>query len=427
MRPMSAFGISKWIPLLFRFSAGQSVILAINLITGFLILRFLSISEYAIYIVASMLQTVVSLGTDRGMSQGVVTIGAPVREDAVSFGALVSAALRLRARLFLYVAPIVLVIAYTLLQGIEVHLQVILAVAVLALASGWVHQSGQVATAVLNANHDSSGLIRAGAAAALLRLFLVLTVCEWSPFAGAALVVNLIASFVHTQLLWRRCECHLVMPAQSPRNFSNELVAFMRPLLPGIIYYLMQAQIATILLALAGLTYAVAEVGALGRVGQIVGLLMLLNGFFVQPYFSRITSRAQYARRAWQLALLLAAAFVAVTLSAVAWPNAWLMVLGSKYQGLEGELVIALVGAQLSVAGAMLYSIVIASGRTSGQWVQIFLGVGAQILFLATSEINSTRAALVLTLLPAVTYVALQGGLVTYVLATWRENNSAQS
>src|SRR5258706_11315014 len=169
---MSWAGLSHWLPLLARFSAGQAVILAINLVTGFLILRFLSIDEYAIYILASVLQSLGSLGADLGMSQGVVSVGAPLRDDKVAFGSLVRGAVRLRAKLFMVVTPIVLAVAYVLLRGNAVRLDTALAVTFLALAIAWIQQSASIATAVLNANHDSTGLLRAGSATAITPLVL---------------------------------------------------------------------------------------------------------------------------------------------------------------------------------------------------------------------------------------------------------------
>lgn len=415
-------GLSHWIPLLARYSAGQLLILVINLITGFLILRFLSISEYAIYILASLLQTVGSLGTDLGMSQGVVSLGAPIREDKAAFGSLVRSAMRLRRKLFLAVVPIVLVIAYMLLHGNESRIEIAIAVTVLALAIAWVQQSGSIATAALNANHDSSGLLRAGVGSGIVRLILVAIVCSSAPYAVAAMVINLVGAVVNSGMLWRRCGQYLGIIGQEMQDNSDKLASFMKPLLPGIIYYLVQGHVSTFVLALAGTTVAVAEVGALGRLGQIIGVLTLLNGFFVQPYFARVTDRARFANRAGQMALILGLGFAIVTASSILAPGAWLLVLGPQYDGLTSELTIALLGAQLSVAGAILYTIVIATGRTRGQWLQIAMGVGAQLTFLAIFDVKGTREALVLNLLPAATYAVLQCGLLIHVLVTWNRN-----
>jgi O-antigen/teichoic acid export membrane protein len=420
---MRARGISHWVPLLGRFITGQGTIVAINLVTGFLILRALSISEYAIYVLVSLLQTIGSMGTDLGMSQAVVTLGAPMREDKRSFSSLVASAIRLRKRLFLAVAPVVLVIAYAILP-VEARGAVVGIVAVLlALAIAWVQQSGSLATAILNANHDSSGLFRAGVSAAVIRLALVSLVCSSMPYAVSAIAINFAGAAVNTALLWSRSKHFLEDGEVVARQYTDRLVGFMKPLFPGILYYLVQGQVAIVLLAWAGATVAVAEVGALGRLGQVIGVLAMLNGFFIQPYFACLLDRRQFARRAAQLGLILAVGCVLVTLSSIVAPSAWLLVLGPQYRGLADQLVIALLGAQLSVIGATLYTVVIATGRTVGQWLQIPLGIGAQLLFLANIGVKGTEDALLLNLLPAATYAALQCGLLLHKLATWERDD----
>ena len=59
-------GVLYWSAVITRFMSGQVLIQIVNMITGFLILRFLSIPEYAIYILASLIQSVAALGSDWG-------------------------------------------------------------------------------------------------------------------------------------------------------------------------------------------------------------------------------------------------------------------------------------------------------------------------------------------------------------------------
>jgi len=422
---MRARGFSHWVPLLVRFITGQGTIVAINLVTGFLILRALSVSEYAIYVLVSLLQTIGSMGTDLGMSQAVVSLGAPIREDKPSFSSLVASAIRLRKRLFFAVVPVVLVIAYMILpvegRGAGVGVVVVL----LALAIAWVQQSGSLATAILNANHDSRGLFRAGVSASVIRLALVSLVCSSAPYAVSAITINLAGAAVNTALLWNRSRHFLGDGEGVAQQCTDRLVGFMKPLFPGILYYLVQGQVATVLLAWAGATVAVAEVGALGRLGQVIGVLAMLNGFFIQPYFARVPDRRQFARRTVQLGLILIVGCVLLTVSSIVAPSAWLLVLGPQYRGLADQLVIALLGAQLSVIGATLYTVVIATGRTVGQWMQIPLGIGAQLFFLVNFGVRGTEDALLLNLLPAATYAALQCGLLLHKLATWEREDGA--
>jgi O-antigen/teichoic acid export membrane protein len=425
---MSKTGLSRWVPLLASFSAGQAAILVINLVTGFLILRLLSIEEYAIYMIASTLQALGSVGTDLGMSQGLVSIGAPLREDKEALGRLVRAAAMLRSRLFLVVVPLVLVAAYLLMRRAPIDPMSFAAVTTVVLLSAWVQQSAAIDTAVLNANHEARALVKAGLGTAMVRMLLVISVCAAAPYAIAALATNLIGSLANVALLRRRsAKLFEHVGSAGSEDFSRQLMAFVKPLLPGTLYYLVYGHVSTFLLGIAGITVAIAEVGALGRLGQIVGVLLLFNGVFIQPYFARLQDRKQYASRALQVVAVLASACFAITVSAVALPQAWLALLGANYAGLEEELLIALAGAQLSTVTIVLYTMVIATRRTEGQWLQIPFGLAVQAAFVLTHGVGNTRDALILNVLPLTTSFAIECGLLAYVIASWRTRHSGGS
>lgn len=419
---MNNSGFFRWGTLIARFLSGQVLIQVVNLITGFLILRFLSIDEYAIYILASLLVTVGALGSDMGISQGVISIGAPIRDDRSAFSGLVRSAIRLRRRFFFFAVPVVALLAYVVLHEAENRISAIIAVTLLALATAWVQQSVTIGVSVLNAHHDSVGLTRTGLGSALCRLILVAIFCSVVPFALTALAINLAGMLLNAWFLSRHCKNHLNAERLDDPIFSTKLLDFVKPLIPSVVWCLIQGQLVVFLLGLSGAIGAVAEVGALGRLGQVIGVLGMVNGFFIQPYFARITDYRNYVKRVVQVVAVLLLVFAAVTCSTLALPDLWLAILGPKYGGLSGELVIAMAGAQLSVAGAIIYTIVIATRVTRGQWLQIALGLGAQLGFLAVVGVNSTHDALMLNLVPAAAILLLECGLLTQVLISWKKS-----
>lgn len=421
---MNNSGFFRWGALIARFLTGQVAVQLVNLVTGFLILRFLSINEYAIYILASLLVTVGALGSDMGISQGVISIGAPIRDDKTAFSGLVKSAIILRRRFFVLAIPGVTVLAYVVLKETENRIPTMIAVTLLAMATAWVQQSVTLGVSVLNAHHDSSGLTRAGLGSALYRLILVAMFCRVAPFALTALAINLAGMLLNAWLLSRNCRNYLNTEIPDHRDFSAKLLEFVKPLIPGVVYHLIQGQIAVFLLGFSGATGAVAEVGALGRLGQVIGVLGMVNGFFIQPYFARIADYRNSAKRAVQVIAALLLVFAVVTVSTLIFPELWLAILGPNYKGLAGELVIAMAGAQLSVAGAVIYTMVIAMRVTRGQWLQIALGLGAQVAFLVVVGVKSTHDALLLNLVPAAAYVILQLGLLTHVLVLWRKHGT---
>ncbi len=419
---MNQRGLLRWGTLIARFLTGQAAVQLVNLITGFLILRFLSLHEYAVYTLASLLQSVASVGSDLGVSNAVVSIGAPIREDVPAFSALLRSALRLRRRFFARELPVVVILAYVLLRGTEDRISVMVAVILLAMVTAWVQQSVTLGVSVLNTHHDSSGLTRTGVGAALCRLILVAVFCRVVPHALTALAINLAGMLLNALLLSRLCRRYVSPESRDEENFAPRLLAFARPLMPGVVYYMLQGQISLFLLGIAGATGPVAQVGALGRLGQAIGILTMVNAFFIQPYFARIGNYRDFTKRSLQTIAALLLFFGAVTASSWLFPGIWLALLGPKYGGLERELVIALAGAQLTVAGGIIFTMVIATRVTRGQWIQIPLGLGTQVAFLAANGLKSTHDALMMNLLPAVAVLALECGLLARVLSSWRRH-----
>lgn len=418
---MNNSGLLRWSALIGRFLTGQLVVQLVNLIAGFLILRYLSIQEYAIYLLASLLLSVASVGSDMGVSHAVISIGAPIRDDKAAFGGLLRSAMILRRQFFVLAVPVVLVIAYIVLHDIESPFFAVIAATALAIVTAWVRQSVTLGVSVLNAHHDSSSLMRAGLSSALCRLILVTIFCRAEPYAVTALGINLAGELLYAWLLSRFCSKYSIARGASNQNFSARLLEFTKPLIPSILYALLQGQISLFLLGIAGATRAVAEVGALGRLGQLFVVLGMVNGFFIQPYFARIQDCRNFANRAIQVIAVLIVAFSVVTASTLIWPDLWLAILGEKYKGLAGELVIAVAGAQLSLAGGVIYTMVIASRVTRGQWLQIALGLGGQVAFLASVGVNGTRDALMLNLIPAATLVISQCWLLAHMLFLWKK------
>ena len=78
-----------------KFLLGQGLAQALMLLVGLLLLRLLSIEQYALYTVAGTLLALVTVGSNFGLSQAIVSLGAARRDDKYHLGALLDAARRL--------------------------------------------------------------------------------------------------------------------------------------------------------------------------------------------------------------------------------------------------------------------------------------------------------------------------------------------
>lgn len=320
-----------------RFLFGQGLVTAVNVVVGLVIVRMLPLSEYALYVSASLLLTLISTGSDMGLSQGVTSLGARVHNSPASLDSLVVAALRYRKRFFAVAAMAVLLVGYFMFQDRQWGLDRVSVVVAMVVAIGWVQSPLGIRKAVLNINHDEQSLFKIGISEAAAR-FGTVWICLLSPTVESALFINLLGFIAARVVVIKQFKpLHLDVAVVSEEH-SRQLRDFVIPLMPAVIYYMMQAQLSVFLLNIYGYTDSVAHVGALGRLGQVIGLLMMLNPFLVQPFFARLDERREFVLWVGVVVITLALIAAAIVVSGYVFPTGWLFILGQTYSELTTEL-----------------------------------------------------------------------------------------
>ena len=416
---MYSEGVKFWGMLIGRHLVGQSVVRVINLFVGMVILWLLPVEEYALYMVASLLLVITSLGSDLGFSQAVNTIGARLCGDKQRIGSLFSSAYYYQKIMLLIADAAMVFMAAFMLFGHEWEVSGVIITLVLVLLMSWVQLPLNLKRTILNIHHESDGLFLAGAAEAIVRLILV-SACLVLPSANVGLGINLVGVLVARIILAWKCEHLIEDNLDRDMNQCSELKAFVVPLIPIIIYYAFQNQISIFILSLLGNTASIAEVGALGRLGQIFVVLHSIFPFFLQPYFARINDRTVFIRGVARLSGVLILLSTLGVLSAYLVPELWLFILGGKYSNLTDELPIAMMTALLIIAGGAIYTVVISRSFTIGQSWAVGVGLLSQIFYVLIYGVDSTYNALVLNMLPSIGYLLVQITLLTAMMRAWK-------
>src|SRR6185503_7985331 len=86
----------------------QAVVQLLSFCSGILIIRSLTQQEYAYFTIANTMQGTLNLLADIGISAGVISIGGRVWQERHRFGALIRTGLKLRKRLALVAAAVVI-------------------------------------------------------------------------------------------------------------------------------------------------------------------------------------------------------------------------------------------------------------------------------------------------------------------------------
>ena len=334
----------EWTKRLGAVGGAQTLVQGLGFATGILVVRMLPTREYALYTLVNTLLGTMTVLSDGGISSGVMAEGGKVWQDADRLGRVVATGLRLR-RLFTFWS--LAVWTPVLLFLLRSHGAPWGEVALLLAATGafcWFAFLGSVhglAPALWQRLRDTQRISieqnagrLGGSAAALL---------AW-PNAAMAVGATLAAQIWATFRL-RRLSGALIGDAQAEDPaVRREVLKIVRRILPVSVYFCLSSQLTVWLISLRGSTTALAQVGALGRLGQIFTLFSAVVAMVVLPRFARLGPvRGLVIRRYLQVMALLGFGGAAVAGLVALYPHEALWILGPGYAGLTYEVELATV------------------------------------------------------------------------------------
>ncbi len=416
---MKLKNLTHWLLKINNYLAGQLLIKLVDFFTAIIVLRALSITEYALYIIAGSLLTVGSMISDLGLSQAIITLGSKHQNNLPYLGSLINAAKKYRQKFYLVALILVTILMPIMTKEHGWNVLNISYCLILILISNWFQQNVSFNNSILNIHHDSKGLFNAGMVTSLVRLILTITLCRTSPQAVIILLINLIGVITNGVTLSFLCKKYISEKATSDFK-EQDIKRFIMPLIPGITYFTFQGNISTFFLTLLGTTKAVAQFGALGRLGQIIGFVGMLNPFFIQPYFARLTSKKDFFKKCFIVIVFLIIFIGTLLISSYTVPDLWLLILGNQYSNLKNELPVAILAGSLSLCTGVLYFITI-SRSTKGQAYGVLINLTIITCFVFLNPITTVKDGFLLNILVECGYILLEIIILSRLIATWKK------
>jgi hypothetical protein len=391
--------------------AGQSVVQALALGTGLLLVRWMTKQQYAEYTLAASGLAMLNVITDLGLSSAVLGIGGQWRGDSISLAGLIHSALHYRRRLLYGIAPALFIALPWIFARHGWPLSTAIVLALLVFVASWLQAGAVIYGTILKLEFAIAPLQFIDAIGGAIRLGAVLLLGMGRITALNAVVINLLGSAWQFAGNRARASAHLGRGVRSGPREQQAIWDFTRPLVAANLFYAAQGQLTIWLTGIFAPVTAIAEVGALGRLGQVTLLMNTSVALLVQPYLARLPIKGPYRIRLLQITMLQGAAAVALVLSGLCWPQLWLRILGSHYQALEHEVMLAIVLAGTVFLGDCFYFSLIARSRTSYQWLRIPATLGGILLGAILSPPATTMTAIAFQFFVVIPYVVLQACL----------------
>jgi O-antigen/teichoic acid export membrane protein len=405
--------IRHWARLFSEYAAAQVVIQALGVLAGLWLVNLLPVREYALYTFALSILAFLSVFSDLGVGSALIYFRRETRAAGAAFEPYVRAAYRVRYALL--VPGLCAGLVFLAKMGPERGFAgaEILAVAAMLAAAVWAQVGSSIAVLQLRLEGLYRGSYVAEGCANAMRLLVVTAM--WlgaAPLAWLAMLSGaagaLTGRAVAAGALRRAGQAPPPRPAREPGHAPLKgIVRYVLPISLSAAYFSIQGPLVIWLSAYFAGTRSVAEVGALGRLGLIFGLLSGFMGAVLIPRLSAVTDEALYLRRYLQFWVVLGGFGAGVVALAWAVPDGLLWLLGEAYAGLGAAVLVVAVSAVLASWGGYIVAINNARGWVRLQPVAVAIFAAVQISLIMVLDLSSTIGVL---------YYGLWSGLAGLVL-----------
>jgi O-antigen/teichoic acid export membrane protein len=347
-----------------KFATGQFFLQFINILNGFFLLRWLSISEQAKFSVAFSIQSFVLSLSDLGFTSSILALVGTRVSDKKVVGSYIMVAKRLRGYLFIVSSLVTLILlpliihkqSWSYFELATIFLPVLLAVYWQA-----------------NISLYDSTLVMHKKVVELYKPQIFFAACKFTinyflfalGYIGAisTLILNAVVIFFTGNAFKKKAQPYIEISNSKYEIEFKEMVNYLKPLFPNLVFNAFYGQIQIFLISLFGKTNNIAEVAALGKLAQIFLFLGSINSVIVAPFIAK-SSMETLVKKYFFVVLISIFIALFIFLSSIFFPNFYLFLLGQKYYYLKNELSLIMSNACLAYIGGVLWTM-----HSARKWV----------------------------------------------------------
>jgi O-antigen/teichoic acid export membrane protein len=401
----------RWAKILSAYFTAQTLTQLLGIAAGLLFVNLMPVREYALYTLATSVITFFTFASDLGSSTSLVYFFHQSTKEGEAFGPHLQAVLSLRRLAFL-LGAVAVVAAFPWTAGAKgFGWRESLLVTGGILLCVWFQIGSSLRVLALRLADRYGPSYRAEMAGGLVRLLLAAALVAAARLEAWLGVLTAAAASATVAFLARPESSAAAAVDLQP--YRRKVLRYLLPTLPSALYFSIQGTLTVWLAATFGATRNIAEVGALGRLGLLVGIFSSLTGVVFLPRLARVVDDRLYRRRFLQFGLALAGVAAALLAAAAAFPGLFLLLLGKHYAGLQRELLLVVAGAGLTLLDGYVVSVNLARSWTRWQGAAVASLIAAQALLVAVLPLSTTAGVLTFNLLGSAAALAGQLAIAT--------------
>ena len=372
-------------------------------ISGLLLVRILPVNEYGFYTLVLAAFTFICTFFVLFATETLSFFRWRAGKKSKSWVPYFHAVMRFRRMVFMF--AFISSAAYVLSMGLHLGIEIsttLIAISLIGLSAWLAIHSGIIAYVLkLEQRFRQAYVVELSNEGA--KFIAVCLICFFgyaTSLAGMASIAigSLLAAILATKLLDQRYSQAMKPIRRHVYQNNRALLGQILPILPGTIYFTLQGPLIAWLAAFYGSLENVAEVGALGRLGALIGFITGFSGTVFVPRLLAIIDETLFLKRYlqwWLVMLVFGGAIIAFVCFS---PKGLLFLLGNSYSGLSEELLISAVIAVIASFGAFSWHINRARGWIKYQPYRVPVILSGQIFMFPFINFATTQGVLLFSL-----------------------------
>ena len=384
----------------------QGSIQGAGMLVGFLIVRRLSIQEYACYTIANTMLGMMNVLSDCGISTSVFALGAKVWQDKIALGRILSTSIRFRNRFALISLIICTPITIYLLWKQEAPWWLVSLIVLSMIPTFKAQLTENLYTIIPNLHQELNLLQKNQLEVAFWRLFAIGLLMILFPFSWIAIGATGIPRYWGNLKLKKIAMRNAIITNDEDISTIKNIQRIIKRTIPGSIYFAFSGQISLWILSFLGKSTNVATWGALGRYSILFTVISSLFSMVLIPRYARKDNEKKALLvMSHQILLLLLLAGMILLGIIYLFSEQLLALLGKQYMGFNTELLIVSCNAFLSILVGTCYALNVKKGWIIHPLIDVLLNLLPVVIFAIIMPLNSLHSVLLYNFTIQITYL----------------------
>ncbi|QKZ15436.1 lipopolysaccharide biosynthesis protein [Spirosoma sp. KUDC1026] len=388
--------VVEWIKVLLLTGSSQILIQLISVVSGIIVIRTLSIQEYAYYTLSNNVLGAMTILSNGGIVSGVMAEGGKVWDDKEKLGTVVKTGMYLRKRFAIWSLLITSSVLIYLLRQNHAYWSTSFILVLTLMPAFLSNLSSSMLEIGPKLNQDILSLQKNQIATNLGRLTLLLASVFIFPYSFVALLSDGIPRTIANLSLKNISKKFINLESNKNSAVQKRILSNVKKVLPIDIYNIFSAQITVWILSLTGITSSIAQIGALFRVAAILNIFNVVFSTLIIPRYSRLRND-KYLQRKRMIEIQILLALVCISIIGSVWLLSknivWL--LGDQYKNLEFELILTIIIFSLNFFSNAIYAICTSKSWSINPFILISINLLAIVSGIYIFGMNTLREVLI--------------------------------